>query len=156
MDADDIAGFDEFGGRVGAGPIHVKVTVLDKLPRLSARFGHSHPIDHVIQPAFQNRQEHPTGQPFAALSDFKVTPELLFQDTINAARFLLFSQLQTIVGRAASLELPRLAMLAWRVRALFDCALGRQAATAFQEQFLAFPATQFTHWPYHTSHASSC
>jgi len=87
------------------------MAVRNQLARLGARTRDSQTVNDVVQTALKQYQEIGTGQADLLLRTLEVTTELSFHYAINAARFLLFTQLQQIVGSAAAAELFLTAVL---------------------------------------------
>jgi hypothetical protein len=93
-----------------------------------------HPIYDIIQPTFQQLQQIFTGRATAAGCFFIVVEELPLQHPIGATQFLLFPQLQAIVGQSGT----ACAMLA---RRSFQITFGLYGpGRRFQKQIHAFPA----------------
>src|SRR5690606_23897442 len=130
----DVARANLVGRHVNRLAIHRDGTVGDQLTCLGAGGAKAHAVDYIVQTAFQQLQEDFAGGATGAGSLLVVTTELLFQHAIHTTYFLLFAQLNAVVGQAALTAVGRS-----RARRLIRLALGIQRAdTALQEQVGAF------------------
>ena len=107
-----------------------------ELPRLSARGCEPEAVDDVVEPPLEHAQEL-LARDAGALGGLRVVgAELLLEQAVVAARLLLLTQLEQVLGlldAAAS-------VLARRIAAALDRALLRQAALALEEELHALAA----------------
>src|SRR5262249_39229330 len=130
---------------VHATPIHIHVTVTDKLAGLAARDRESQPINHVVQAALKLLQEQLAGDARLARCHFKLVAELVFQAEVDALGLLLFAQLQAVTY---NLGLAVLAMLARSKVTLFHRALVAETLGPFQKQLHAFASAKAAYWSF--------
>ena len=104
------------------------------LARLWAAGAEAHAVDDAIEAAFEVGQHDVAGDALGKGGLFEVVAELGLQQAVDAARLLLFAQLQAV---ADELGFAIFAVLPGNEVALFDGALFAVAALAFQEQFHA-------------------
>ena len=86
------------------------------------------PMDDIVQAAFQERQERLACVALATLSLREIFAELAFQNSIIMLNFLLFPQMNAIVGRLATANVHTR-----RRFAAFDRAFSRITSRAFEE-----------------------
>jgi hypothetical protein len=91
------------------------MAVRHQLARLSARTGDTQSVNHIVQTSFKQHQKIGTRQANLPLRTFEIAAELALHDAVNAARLLLFSKLQQVVGCPTSPELFLPSMLAGRI-----------------------------------------
>ncbi len=114
----------------------------DHLSRRGSAGGKTGPEDDIVQPAFQELQQELARQTALSRRPFTVNPELLFQDTVNAPKLLLFPELKRIIRYFR----PPLAVLTGRVVPALDRTFGRVAPLAFEIELLAFSSAKLTTW----------
>ena len=111
------------------------MAVAHDLPRLRAAGAKAHAVNDAVQAALETTQQVLAGDAFHVRGFFKADAELGFKHAVDAARFLLFAQLQAV---AHQLGFAVFAMLPRNEVALFNGALLAVAALALQKQFHAF------------------
>ncbi len=119
---------DEIGGDIHPAAVHQDMVVKHQLAGLGPGVGKAQTVDHVVQAPFQQHQEISAGDPAHALRPLEVTPELLLQDAVHTLYFLLFPELQTVIGNFA----PTLTVLSRRVVAPLNGAFVGIAAITFE------------------------
>ena len=118
------------------------VAVADQLARLAARRGEAEAHEHVVEAALEHPQQVLARDPGLPRRLGVVRAELLLEHAVVAARLLLLTQLDAVLG----LLLAPAAVLAGRIRAALDAALVGQAALALEEQLLALAAALLALW----------
>ena len=73
-----------------------------QLPRFGASCTKAHAIYNVVQTLFQQGQQIFTGVAFETSRIFIVVAELLLKDAVDTTYFLLFTQLNTVVGQTTA------------------------------------------------------
>ena len=114
------------------------MAVRDELAGLVPAHGEPAPVHHVVQPQLEELEQARAGDPLGAGGFLVVAAELLFQDAVDAARLLLLAELDQVLALLDATP----AMLAGRVGAALDGALGPHAAGPLQEELHAFPAAE--------------
>ena len=105
------------------------MVVPHQLPGLRPRICKTHAVDDIVQPSFQEDQQVGASNALLSLRFMEIKTELAFQQTVHPFYFLLFSQLDTVVGKLLS----ALTVLAWRIATSLISALVRITAVAFQK-----------------------
>src|SRR5215471_11530556 len=113
------------------------VSVTHQLPRLAPRLRESKPEHDVIETPFQLLQQLLTGHALGTGGFLEVIAELSFLREVDAFRFLLFTQLQTV---AYDLGLAVFPMLSGSKITLLDRTFIAEALRAFEEQLHALAA----------------
>src|SRR5210317_1719104 len=72
--------------------------VSDKLPCCPAGWGNAHPVYHIVEPCFDKLEKVLTCDAIFLSSFLERITELPFQDTVCIFGFLLFLQLNAILG----------------------------------------------------------
>ena len=103
------------------------------LPRLRAAGTEAHTVDDVIETALEQPQHVVAGDAFHHRSLLIVVAELGFQNTVDAADFLLFAKLQPVSH--GLFHLLGFAVLSGDKVTLFDGAFLGIAALTFEEKF---------------------
>src|SRR5580658_10432303 len=98
-EVDHIAGLALIGGDVHQLVVYRHTLVTHQLPRLGARDGKAHPVDHVIETRFQKLQQRLAGRAGTARGLLVVVAELPLEHSIHAAQLLLLAQLQPVLGQ---------------------------------------------------------
>src|ERR1051326_8056973 len=132
VDCHSIAPFDLGGRNIRSAPIQRHVAVHHQLSRLPARVCESNAVHDVIEAHLQQAQQVLTGHAWLPLGGDEVLVELALQDAVDVASLLFLFQLETEFALLATAAIAR--RRAWRRRAPFDSALGREAAFALQEK----------------------
>src|SRR3954454_18669993 len=127
---DDVVRAHPVGGDVDLAAVHPDVPVADQLAGHVAGLGEAGPVDHVVQPRFQDLEQDLTGLAGLVVGLFVVAAELLLQHAVDAAGLLLLAQLQQVLAVLAAAP----AVLARRVGPDLDRALGGLALAALEEQ----------------------
>ena len=70
----------------------------NQLPSFRSRRSKPHAINNVIKTRLKKRQQIHTGITLTAFGFCKISAKLFFQNAVHALDFLLFTQLQAIVG----------------------------------------------------------
>lgn len=109
----------------------------------------SEPVNGVIHSAFEQLEQDFTGDAVHFGSSFVETVELFFEQSVAAADFLFFPQLESVFRDFHS---AALSMLARREISSFTGAFRSEASFPFEEKFFAFSSTDFTLWSSITSH----
>ncbi len=99
-----------------------------QLAGLGPGVGKAQTVDHIVQAPLQQHQEISAGDSPHALGPDEIAPELLLQDAIHALHFLLFPELQTVIGNLA----PTLTVLSRRIVAPLNSAFVGIAAVTFE------------------------
>src|SRR5690606_38814601 len=111
--------------------------VAHQLARLVTSRSEAHPIDDVVEPAFQHLQQVRAGRARTARGLDVVVAELALQHAVHAAQLQLFAQLRAVVGQAAA------AFAFDATRRHFQLALGLERYhAALQQQVRAFATRQ--------------
>jgi hypothetical protein len=100
-----------------------------QLSRLSPRIGKTHSEDHIIKTSFQKKQQIGACYSFLSVGLFKITPELSFQQAIHPFKFLLFPQLNPIIG----VFLTDLTMIPWGITPSFKGTFFTVTPVPFEE-----------------------
>src|SRR3954451_25405810 len=127
---DDVVRAHPVGGDVDLAAVHPDVPVADQLAGHVAGLGEAGPVDHVVQPRFQDLEQDLTGLAGLVVGLFVVAAELLLQHAVDAAGLLLLAQLQQVLAVLAAAP----AVLARRVGPDLDRALRGLALAALEEQ----------------------
>src|SRR6478735_3952776 len=106
------------------------MAVTHDLPGLRAAGAESHAIDDAVQTALESSQQVLAGDALLQRRFLENVAELGFQDAVDAARFLLFAQLQAV---AHQFRFAVFTMLAGDEIALLDRALFAVAAFTLEE-----------------------
>ena len=117
--------------------INGDVSVAHQLPCLTPRLRKTQTKNHVVQTPLELLQQQLAGHTTRARGLLEVVAELAFLGKVNALRFLLFAQLQTL---AHDLGLAVFPMLSGSEVALLDGALVAETFRAFEEQLYALAA----------------
>jgi hypothetical protein len=125
--------------------VYGEVAVGDKQARLVPAVGITQTENDVVEAGFERLEERQAGNPTFLQRSPVVSTKLAFQDTIYSAGFLLSSQLACIIRFAPTAELTHAPVLARRESPSLKGTLWCEAAVAFEEEFLAFPAAKFTY-----------
>src|SRR6266536_2586749 len=133
---DDVVLAHPVGGDVDLAPVDEDVAVPDKLAGHVAALGEARPVDHVVETALQDLEQHLAGLAALAGRLLVVVVELPLKDAVHAAGLLLLPDLEQVLA----LLRPVPAVLAGRVGADLNGALRRIALGALQEQFHLLPA----------------
>src|SRR5579871_534446 len=96
MHTHDIAGLEDIRGDVDPMAVDGKMSVRHHLPRHGAGGRKTEPIDHIIQAGLQQLQQVLAGNAGAAQGLVHIVTELIFQDPVDTAQLLLFTQLHAI------------------------------------------------------------
>ena len=115
------------------------MAVAHQLPRLTAGNAEAEPEHDVVQPPLELFEQLRARHAWGADRVLEVVTELLFLREVNALRFLLFAQLQTVADHLGLLVFP---VLSGSEVTLFNGAFVAEALRAFQEELDAFPATE--------------
>src|SRR5580698_3344816 len=129
VDADDLADFEQLRRNRHYPSVHLDMAVQDELARLGERTRKAEPINHVIEPPFEQHQQVLTGDSGHPLGDFEVLRELLFEQPVNPLDLLLFTQADRELREAGT----RLSVRPRRIITPFDRALVGIATLALQE-----------------------
>jgi len=136
---DYFAGANLVGGNRYDLTVNGEMTVADKLSGLSSGGNNTGAVHQIVQTSFQKLQELEAGRHFFLPGGLlKISRELRFEHAIGVTYFLLFSQLQGILG----LLFAVLAMLSWTITAPLDGALGGVAARALEEELSSLIAAK--------------
>ena len=111
-----------------------------QLPRGDPGRGESHPVDDVVQAAFQHLQQDLARDALPPAGLLERLAKLGFQKTVVPPDLLFFPELHAVFGKFLP---PRLSVLTGRVGLFLNRALGGQTARTFEEQFLPLPAAYF-------------
>src|SRR5271170_646963 len=145
LQLDFVAHVHQIAGDVDLLPLDPDVAVQHQLPGLRPRSAYAHPVDHVVQTAFEHHHQVRARGAFLAFRLFEIVAELAFQQPVGALHLLLLAQLHAV---AHHLRFAGLAMLSRNEVALFNRALFCKTPQAFQKEFLPFssaqPADRFT------------
>src|ERR1039457_889311 len=133
-DRDDVADLDRGRWDVALAAVDVDMAVVDNLAGLGAAGAEAHAVDDAVEAALQGGHQVVAGDALGQGALFEGAAELPFQNAVHAACLLFFAKLQAV---AHNLLRAIFAMLAGNEVALFDGALFRVAAFAFQKQFHA-------------------
>src|SRR2546422_4547777 len=131
--------------------VHLDVAVPHQLARLPARHGKAHPIDEIIEAAFQCDEQRLTGHAGLLEHVIENVPELPLREPVDPLDLLFLAQLALIVRRLAPPP-RRLTMLAWRVGAPLHRALLGETARPFEEQLRPLATAQLAGRPGVTCH----
>src|SRR5207245_1946476 len=114
--------------------VDLEVPVADELPGLRTRGGEAEAVDDIVDPRLEHAQQVVAGDACALLRGLLVVrAELLLEQAVVPARFLLLAQLQQVLGLLDAAA----AVLARWIRAALDGAFLRQAALALEEELHA-------------------
>src|SRR6266550_2571711 len=136
LDRDHVADANGVRGDVDEPAVDGDVPVGDELAGVTARGGKPDPVDHVVQPRLQETEQVETGHAGHLGGPIEVEPELALEQEVDAARALLGSQLDPVVGHLAAADLG---VHAGRHRATVEGAL-REALLPLQKELDALPA----------------
>src|SRR5690606_28819973 len=100
--------------------VHEDVAVRDELPGLAPGVADAEPVDHVVEPGFEELQEHGTRRALGLGGLVEQVAELLLAHVVVDAQLLLLAQAHPVVARLAA---TALAVLAGRVRVSLHVAL---------------------------------
>ena len=138
VDGHRLTRLDQVRGDVDLLVVDRDVAVVDELPGLGARAGEPEPVDDVVQPPLEQRQQLLAGHALGAVGLVDVAAELAFADAVVALRGLLGPQLRLIDRRLAPAGLPVLPGRS--VTAALQRRLAVEGALALQEQLDALTA----------------
>jgi len=113
------------------------VSVTHQLPRLPPGLGKAQTKNNVVQPTLKLLQEQLAGNAPGTRRLLEVIAKLAFQHEVDAFRFLLLAELQTV---ANNLGLAILPVLSGSEIALLDGTLIAKTLCAFEEQLHALAA----------------
>src|SRR5579883_3022402 len=122
---DHVAGLYGVGRDIGPFAVDIDMSVADQLAGLRAAGGEPHAVDHAVSAALQHGEHLFACNAFMANGLLVKITKLTLEDTVIAARLLLFAQLQTIAHQLGFLIFS---VLAGREIALFDGAFFAMAA----------------------------
>src|ERR1700681_1283877 len=148
-DLDHLAGLDLIRRNGHYLAVDVDRLVGNQLARLGARGGKTHPVHHVVEPAFEQLEQRLAGGAGSARRRLVVVAELALEHAIHAAQLLLLAQLQTVVGQ----PLPPLALDAAGGHLQLALALERLGA-ALEEQIRTLAPRELAGWTEITRHGS--
>jgi hypothetical protein len=112
------------------------MAMIDQLTRFSPRAPEPHPVNHVVEAAFQQLQQVLPGHSLAPVGLFKVAAKLALQDPVDPFGLLLLPQLLTVLGKF----LAGLPVLSRRVTFPGHTAFISVTAITFQVEFISFAA----------------
>src|SRR5258708_9244102 len=101
------------------------MAVAHYLTRLCAAGRQTHPVDHTVETALQATEQVLARDALHFSGFFEGDAELGFEDTVNAANFLLFTQLQAVTDQLRFAVFP---VLSRNKVAALDGALVRMTA----------------------------
>jgi len=127
---DGIAYIYQIGGDIDAFSVYQKVVVPDEMASLRARIGKTQPVHDIVQPPFEKNEQIGAGNALLAIRLFKRKPELLFRKTVGVFNFLLFTQLNAVIGRFSA---TTLSVFAGSVSPAVECAFIGITAVALQK-----------------------
>ena len=128
FDFHHIADLHLIGRNVNLAAIYNKMVVSDQMATLIPGIDESHSVNHIVEPSLQGDQHIGTGNPFLARSALEEYAKLLFREAIKPLDFLLFPQLNAVVGCFAT---PPLGAVARRITPSIKRAFVGIAAIAF-------------------------
>jgi hypothetical protein len=88
------------------------MVVQHELTPLSAGIRKTKAVDNIIEPALQQDKQIGAGDTSLCLGSFKKQVKLLFRKPVHPFDFLLFTQLNTVIGNFPA---PPFSMLAGRI-----------------------------------------
>jgi hypothetical protein len=112
----------------------------NELPGFLAAIAEAHPVHGVVQAGFRPAQQVVAGCALLTIRGLEILAELSFQQTVDAFQLLLFSQLQTVIGKLR----PALTVLTRRIRTAFKRALIAKATIALQEELHVLSTAKLT------------
>src|SRR5438309_1139477 len=137
-DRHDIAGLDPVRRDVDLAAVDLEMAVRDELAGLVPAHGEPAPVHHVVQSQLEELEQARAGDPLGMGGFLVVAAELLLKDAVDAASLLLLAELDQVLALLDATP----AMLAGRVGAALDGALGPHAAGPLQEELHAFPPAE--------------
>src|SRR5260370_14350249 len=138
-DLDGIVRADFKRRNIDLAAIHQHVAVAHELAGLIAAGAESHAVHDAVQAPFERPQKILASDALLSGGLLEQVAELVLQQAVVAARFLLFAQLQAIANQ---FRLAILAVLAGSEVALLDGALFSVTALPFQKQFHSLSPAQ--------------
>src|SRR5467141_3438948 len=126
--------------------VHLDVAVPHQLARLPARHGKAHPIDEIIEAAFQCDEQRLTRHARLLEHAVEDVAELALREPVDPLDLLFLAELALILGRLAPPP-RRLTMLAWRVGAPLHRALLGETARPLEEQLRPLATAQLAGRP---------
>src|SRR5439155_24386283 len=105
LDRDHIADPDGIRGDVDKAAVDGDVPVGDELAGVAPRGGEADPVDDVVEPRLQQAEQVEAGDAGHLRGPVEVEPELALEQEVDAARALLGSQLDPVVGHLAAADL---------------------------------------------------
>src|SRR5882757_997783 len=145
---DDVVLGDPVGRDVHLAAVDDDVAVAHQLAGGVAGLGEAGPVNHVVQPRFEDLQHDLAGLAGLLVGLGVVAAELLLQHAIDPAGLLLLAQLEQVFAVLAAAA----AVLTRRVRPDLDRALRAVAFGALEEELHLFAAAQLAVWTGITSH----
>src|SRR5690606_37956461 len=133
-----VAGFNQHGSDIGGAAVHFDGTVVYQLTRFSASGAEAHAVYNVVEAAFQQLNQGLACVATATLSFSKVFSELLFQNAIHALEFLLFTELNTVIGCACTRSTAMLAGLGFELALRIE-----RTASALQKEIGTLATREF-------------
>src|SRR6266496_3360952 len=138
FDLHDVARLDGVGRDVHDAAVDRHVAVADQLAGLVARAAEPGAVDDVVEARLQELEQHLAGDALAPRGLLVVAVELLLEHPVDAPRLLLLAELQQVLGFLG----PATAVLAGRVGAALDRALGALALGALEEELGLLPPAE--------------
>jgi len=127
---DHVVFLNDVGRNIDDFPINREMPMGDHLPGSPPGRRESKPVNGVIHPAFEQLEQDFTGDAVHLGSSFVEPVELFFEQSVTAADFLFFPQLETVFRNFHS---AALSMLAGREIPSFTGAFRSEASFPFKE-----------------------
>src|SRR5580698_594273 len=148
VDADDLADFEQVRRNRHYPSVHLDMAVQHQLARLGERTRKAEPINHVIEPPFEQHQQVLAGDSGHSLRHFEILRKLLLEQPVNPLELLLLTKSQGKFRKARTC----LSMSAWRIIPPFDRALVSVATFALKKELQAFAPAHPAYWSKISSH----
>jgi hypothetical protein len=139
--ANGVTNFDHVRSDIDNRSVNGDRLVRNQLPCLGTSRTKSHPIDNIIKTRLKQHQQIRASISLSALGLSEVAPELPFKHTVHPLNFLLFSQLETKVGRTRTRGSPVLARFAVELGLITNGSPG-----ALKKEIRTLSPGQFCFW----------
>ena len=117
--------------------IDPEVAMENELARLISRIGKPEPVNNIVQPPFEKREEVFSGDALLLVCLFKGDSELVLQKAVDPPDLLFLPELSSVVRDLFS----GLTMLPWRITSAIDSTFLSIAPLSLEKEFEVFPPT---------------